>query len=184
MTITTLILLALALSSDAMCLSVCNSLAYRNYNFKHIFLCAFFFGLFQGIMPFIGAQISSYFFTIISFIDHWIIFGILCLLGFKTILDQLPSKISVPQSDSMAISLILSQAFVTSLDALATGISLLQSPISLPLSCLLISFITFVVCLLVGLLGRKLSTIFSEVAPYFSGLILIIIGAQILISHS
>lgn len=61
---------------------------------------ATFFGLFQAIMPLIGWIAGLGLIIVISSIDHWIAFGLLCLIGVKMIYEAIKIE-SIRQKKSI-----------------------------------------------------------------------------------
>jgi putative Mn2+ efflux pump MntP len=71
----------------------------------------------------------------------------------------------------------------TSIDALAVGFSLalLSTPILLP--ALSIGIVTFLLSLLAARLGGRLNLLFGKRMEIIGGMVLIIIGLRILLTH-
>ena len=68
----TTFLIGFALAMDAFAVSITKGITLRKINTALSFKIAFFFGLFQGFMPFIGWLVGIRFQSYITFIDHWI----------------------------------------------------------------------------------------------------------------
>ena len=72
-----LFLIGVGLSMDAFAVSVCKGLSVQKLKAKHILIVGVYFGGFQALMPLIGYFVGSRFETLITSIDHWIVFILL-----------------------------------------------------------------------------------------------------------
>ncbi|MBQ2447130.1 MAG: manganese efflux pump, partial [Bacteroidales bacterium] len=81
MTVIELILTAIALAMDCFAVSIVCGMVMKRVQLWPMFKIAFFFGLFQAMMPCIGWFCGTQFYHLISRVDHWIAFGILAFLG-------------------------------------------------------------------------------------------------------
>lgn len=75
-------------------------------------------------------------------------------------------------------------AIATSIDALAVGVSFAFLGISIVQTIIIIGIITFVLCFLGIIIGEKLGDIFKNYAEIVGGVILILIGINILLEHT
>ena len=89
MTFVELLLTAVALSMDAFAVSACKGLNMRKVNWNHALVIGLFFGGFQAAMPLIGWLLGKQFEHLITSFDHWVVFGLLALIGGKMIFDAL-----------------------------------------------------------------------------------------------
>ena len=64
----------------------------RRICWRTFFIMAFFFGLFQAVMPLIGWFAASRFSHLIEDYDHWIAFGLLAFLGGRMIIGVFCGK--------------------------------------------------------------------------------------------
>ena len=78
--------------------------------------------------------------------------------------------------------LILSIA--TSIDALAIGVSFAFLSIDIIPICLAIGIITFLMCFIGVIVGKKIGSMFKTYAQILGGVILILIGFNILNEHT
>ncbi|MFA9381321.1 MAG: manganese efflux pump, partial [Acetanaerobacterium sp.] len=76
------------------------------------------------------------------------------------------------------------QAFATSIDALAVGVSLAAMNVSILYSASTIAGVTFVLCLLGACIGNRLGAVLKDKAEIFGGVILVLIGVKIFIEHT
>ena len=78
-------LLAVGLSMDAFAVSLCKGLAAKKAGIRECLICGIWFGIFQGLMPFIGYLISSWFEKWISIVAPWVAFILLSIIGINMI---------------------------------------------------------------------------------------------------
>ena len=81
-------LLSVSLAMDCFAVSIAGSISYGKYNFSKILRMAFFFGLFQGMMPIIGCLVSNIFSDFIFRYNHWFALAILAFIGIKMIVES------------------------------------------------------------------------------------------------
>lgn len=148
---------------------------------------AFYFGLFQAAMPFIGYHAGAVFSDMIVAINHWLILIILCILGGKMIFESIKSNndndIKIHKYNTLSNKFLLIQAFATSIDAFALGISLALIKVDILKAVTVIGITTFLLCFAAFIIGRKFGGLFKNKAEIFGGLILIFIGFKIFIEH-
>ena len=80
-------LLAISLAMDCFTVSITSGIILRKICWRTCLTMAFFFCLFQALMPLAGWFFASRFNHLIESFDHWIAFGLLAFLGFKMIKD-------------------------------------------------------------------------------------------------
>ena len=149
---------------------------------------ALLFGLFQALMPLIGWLGISLFSHYLEAVDHWIAFSMLVFIGGKMIKESFDDEEEQHFDPSRLRTQVL-LAIATSIDALAVGISFActgyntLSQLTLPL--IIIGLASFILSLLGYYLGRRFGkAITRRLKPeLFGGVILIIIGVKILLSH-
>ena len=78
---------------------------------------------------------------------------------------------------------LLVQGIATSIDALSVGFTIAEYEISMAVVCvLIIAVVTFVICLLGVMIGKKFGTGFSGRATVLGGVILVLIGIEIFVT--
>ena len=111
------------------------------------------------------------------------------LLGFiggKMIWDavkELRAPEACPVGRAFSYKLMVVQAFATSIDALAVGVSFAALDVNIAAAASFIACVTFVCCLAGHLLGKKFGSWLGGKAEIFGGVILVCIGAKILVEH-
>ena len=180
-----LLLTAVALSMDALAVSITNGLTIRNLSIKHALKTGLFFGFFQALMPAIGYVAGSSVRGLIQPIDHWVTFGLLAIIGGKMAWDALHEsdeegdKVEDP-TNNVTLTMM---AIATSIDALAVGIGLALTQVNIFASAACIGLVTFVLCFFGVMVGKKLGDAFQKHAQVVGGIVLICIGLKVLIEH-
>jgi len=141
----------------------------------------FFFGLFQAVMPLIGWFAGLSVIDFISGFDHWIAFGLLCLIGLRMIYESI-SKESKQLVNSSSLKVLLILSVATSIDALAVGLSLSFLETSIITQAIMIGVITFSLSFLGVFIGKKFGSYFEKIGV-LGGVILIVIAIRIIFEH-
>ena len=180
--------IALGLAMDAFATSIVDGLRYGKATKRHGVFVALTFGLFQGLMPLIGFFLGSLFISYIEAYDHWVAFGLLLLIGGFMIFEGVKGivKPEAIQEKEFSWKEVLFQGVATSIDALAVGITLSALSIFIVWDSLVITGVTFLMCLLGFFLGKEISKLFKgkvSIANIIGGTILILIGVTIVIEH-
>lgn len=168
-------LMGLSLSADAFAVTISNLLIYKSDT--KVRLCPLYFGFFQFFMTFLGYNISSFFSKEVESIGHSIVFVLLTFIGVKMICDAVfkkDEKISYKISHKQLVI----EAFATSIDALAVGISLCFMQANIFLASSIIGTITFVVCFSAIAFFSKIPERISEKFEVLGGFILIFLGIK------
>ena len=200
------ILLAVALAMDCFAVSIVSGVIYDAQATKHHassdagghhapcsilrpqIRMAFLFGFFQALMPLLGWLGFSRFSGMLEAYDHWIAFGLLVFIGGNMIREAFaPEEEQHFNPRRLRTQLVL--AVATSIDALAVGISFActgyraLSQLTVPL--LIIGVVSFLFSILGTSLGFRFGRALARrLKPgIFGGVILILIGVKILVSH-
>ena len=182
-------LLAVALAMDCFAVSIATGITLKQVRWRPMLVMAFFFGLFQAMMPLIGWMGTTLFSHLFEQIDHWIAFGILCFLGGRMVVESFKEEEERHASDPTRLLVVLTLAVATSIDALAVGVSFAclgiasWSHILYPIAIIgLVSFLLSIAGLLIGIcFGHGVARHLK--AERWGGLILILIGCKILVEH-
>ena len=186
MSILDIILLAIALAMDCFTVSIVSGVIKKLSS--GIIRMAFLFGLFQAMMPLLGWLGISYFRSYMEAYDHWIAFLMLAFIGGKMIKESFGPE-EEQHFDPSRLHTQLLLAIATSIDALAIGISFActgfteLSQLTMPL--LIIGIVSFLFSIIGYHLGRRFGkTITRRMKPeLLGGIILILIGVKIIITH-
>lgn len=183
MSIFTMISLGVGLAMDAFAVSICQGLKMTEVNKKYALIIAFFFGLFQAMMPLIGYIVGVQFESYITSIDHWIAFILLGFIGFNMIKESREKEEISECIYRLDYKELFMMAIATSIDALAVGVAFAFLDVNVLMAVTIIGVITFGLSLIGVMLGHKLGLQFKSNAEMFGGIILIIIGLKILLEH-
>ena len=176
MGIFSILLTGFALSMDAFAVSVTKGMTLKKINLSIATKIAFLFGLFQAVMPLIGWLFGMNFELYIRSIDHWIAVFLLSFLGIKMIVEDNSTYLDNKELIILSIA--------TSIDALAVGVTFAFLNIDIIPICVSIGVITFLVCFIGVLIGKKIGSVFKNYAQIIGGIILILIGLNILNEHT
>ena len=185
MTFTELLLTAVALSMDAFAVSTCKGLNMRSMDWKRAWIIGLFFGGFQALMPLAGWLLGSQFEHLITRVDHWIVFGLLALIGGKMIYDALKGgeESDCPVEDKLDLKELVGLSFATSIDALAVGISFAFLKVKILPSVACIGVVTCIISIAGVAIGQKFGAKYQSRATLVGGVVLVLIGAKILLEH-
>lgn len=176
-----LLIIAVGLSMDAFAVAVCKGLSLRKMSWKYGAITGLYFGGFQAGMPLLGYLLGSRFSDMISSIDHWIAFFLLCLIGANMIRESFGKE--EEQNDSFDIATMVPLALATSIDALAVGVTFAFLNVDIVPAVSFIGVITF----LFGFFGIRVGNVFGlrykSRAEFAGGAILIFMGIRILTDH-
>ena len=179
-----LLLIAIALSMDAMAVSISAGIASNKPKISNVIKLALFFGFFQFLMPVIGYYLGRTVSEYIERFDHWVAFALLVFIGAKMLIEAIKNKDDdSPAGDPYKTKTLFIMAIATSIDALAVGVSFALTNVHIFSSAAVIGVVTFMLSALGVFIGRKVGSLFSKRAEILGGIILIGIGAKILIEH-
>lgn len=189
MGIVEVLLTGVGLSMDASAVGMTNGLNEPKMRLTKILLIALFFGVFQGIMPLIGYFAGTLFAEAVASVAPYVALVLLGFIGGKMIYEALKKKQEEeePADKNLSVSALTVQAIVTSIDALAVGISLLALSesgalkINIFAACALIAACTFIISLAAVFIGKKFGAVLADKAELIGGIILVAIGLKIFI---
>ena len=179
-----LFLLAVGLSMDAFAVSICAGLTISDPILKNALIIGLYFGIFQAGMPFIGYLAASAFTDSIIGYNHWIAFILLAFLGGKMILESFRQDGEVKHKInefSASLAQMLPLAIATSIDALAVGLSFALLQVAIIPAVLFIGIVTFIISMIGVKIGNVFGTRFESKAMLAGGVILVLIGLNILL---
>ena len=174
------VLLGVGLAMDAFSVSMANGLNEPDMGMGRMCGVAGVFAGFQALMPLVGwfcvRRIVQYFELFEKFIP-WLALALLGFIGGKMLLDD-----SEEGRTGLGIWALLVQGVATSIDALSVGFTIAEYGWLMALvAALIISAVTFVICMAGLATGKKFGTKLSNKAQVFGGVILIAIGLEIFI---
>lgn len=181
------ILLGVGLAMDAFSVSLANGLNEPHMKRNKMCGVAGVFAGFQIMMPLIGwicvSTVAQYFEAFQKFIP-WIALALLGYIGGKMLVEGIKSHGTEEQHAAVGLKALIVQGIATSIDALSVGFTIADYGLSeAVLSCFLIGAVTFVICFLGLILGKKVGTKLAGKADILGGAILIFIGLEIFVSN-
>ncbi len=170
---------------DAFAVSLCKGLRMRKINYGQAFVIALLFGFFQAAMPLLGWLLGIQFERYITAVDHWIAFILLSIIGSKMLYDSLTEDPSCPIETVTRLDMreLLLLSIATSIDALAVGITFAFLKTDIFLAVSMIGVVTFLLCLAAVAIGNRFGNRLQSKAGVLGGVVLILIGLKILLSH-
>ena len=134
--ILTMILTSVSMSIDAMTVNATNGLEEKTINQGKMVFLSFLFGLFQFGMPVLGYFVGQTFEQYVSAYIPWIGFGLLMLLGIKSLIDWIKETVErkkggseEPREKEISVGRMFVEAIATSIDALCIGFAYMWLPI-------------------------------------------------------
>jgi len=179
----TLALIAFSLAMDCFAVSIAGGALNPKAGIGNAIKIAFFFGLFQTLMPLIGWLVGQSFARFISDYDHWVAFFLLLAIGIKMIYESFKDRPEGENRDILKLPTLLLLSVATSIDALVVGITLSLLKTSLILSVLVIGIFAFILSVAGYYIGKMAGNLFKNKVEIVGGLILIGIGIRILVEH-
>ena len=190
------ILLGVGLAMDAFSVSIANGLNEPGMSRKKTYGIAACYAFFQFAMPMIGwfcvHTIASYFKVFQKFIP-WIALVLLLYIGgqmlfegirrIKNKCEENPENCGCGTKTVLTRKTLLIQGIATSIDALSVGFTTARYGTAAAFSSsLIIAVVTFVICMIGLLFGKKFGERLSEKATILGGIILIAIGIEIFVT--
>lgn len=180
------IALGVGLAMDAFSVSIADGLNEKDMKKSKMLLIPATFGFFQSIMPIIGwvcvHTLLTYFKIFSKFIPYIALF-LLSFIGIKMIIDGVKDKNEGGKINKLTFIAILIQSIATSIDSLSVGFSIAKYDFLMALvAVLIIGIVTFLICVVGIIIGQKFKKKVSNKAQIIGGIILILVGLEILIS--
>jgi len=172
-------------SADAFAVALGKGLQLRSRIIARALLIGLMFGVAQAVMPLLGWLLGSTFAARIAPIDHWVAFGLLAAVGGKMLWESLRSDSEEDDGagDEVSLAELSVLAVATSIDALAVGVSFAFFELDVWVAVLVIGVTTFVLSFGAVLLGHRVGNRYQRPAEGVGGVILILIGCQIVAEH-
>ncbi|MDD6057445.1 MAG: manganese efflux pump MntP family protein [Clostridiales bacterium] len=180
------VLLGVGLAMDTFCVSLSNGLSEPTMKAGKMCKIAGVFAFFQAMMPMIGwicvHTVLQYFQAFEKWIP-WIAFGLLLFIGGKMLIEGIRQKSDEMERPKVGRAALLVQGVATSIDALSVGFTIAEYDLLPAVVCaLMIATTTFVICVSGVKIGKKLGTRLANKATILGGVILIVIGLEILLA--
>ncbi len=176
-----LLLLALALAVDAFSVGVGVALTHRRG--RQIFRLSSHFGLFQGLFAGLGLLAGALLFHFITFLDHWLAFGLLVWIGIRMIRGSANAHEDGGRKDpTRGLSLALLSTAV-SIDAFAAGVGMAALDVNVWFATGIIALVSGLATWLAFTLTGPLAAFLGKRGERMAGIVLIGLGVKILLDH-
>ena len=180
------ILLGVGLAMDAFTVSVANGLNEPNMRKRRMCIIAFTYAFFQFAMPLIGwvcVKTIVEKFKVFELFIPWIALLLLGYIGGKMLYEGIRDKYSEEIiTTELTLGLLMIQGVATSIDALSVGFTISEYVFMEALcACVVIAVVTFIICMIGLLAGKRIGLKLAGRATILGGLILIGIGIEIFV---
>ncbi len=177
------ILFGVGLAIDAFSVSVANAMNEKHMKAGRMCAIAGTFCGFQIAMPLIGwlcVRTIIRVFNVFQKFIPWIALALLLFLGIKMIVESV--KGGEEEKPAVGFWALMLQGVATSIDALSVGFTISELPWQAALTeAVIIGIVTFGICMIGLILGKKIGNIAKFRAGILGGVILIAIGIEIFI---
>lgn len=178
-------LLGVGLAMDAFSVSLANGLNEPLMKRKKMCGIAGVFAFFQCLMPILGwvcVRTVLQCFHVLEKAIPWVALALLAFIGIKMLVEGITCR-EESEKPKVGLVALLVQGIATSIDALSVGFTIAEYTISLALLAGgIIAVVTFVICYIGLILGKKFGTKLAGKASILGGIILIAIGLEIFIT--
>ena len=189
MSIIEIVLIGVALATDAFAITISNCTAYKNgLTKKRELSMPITFALFQFLMPVVGFYLGSFFSGYIAGFSKYLTALIFFILAIKIVIDALLEKKNAdkvdnkPKKTAFSFYLLLVQGVATSIDALFIGITFSASlSVSVFIASLIIGVVTFIIVSGALVVGKRLGGLLGKYAVVLGAVILFILAVKNLI---
>lgn len=187
MKILDIVLIGIALSMDAVALTISNCSTYKDtLNKKKEWSMPIFFGLFQGVMPLIGYFLGTTFSDKVAPYAEYLSFAVFFLLALKILIDIIRERKGEEnekpiKKSKFSFTILTVQAVATSIDALIIGITLTSLSLSIYIAVSIIAIVTFILVSVALLFGKYLGKILGKYAELVGMIILFALSIKSLI---
>lgn len=187
-----ILLLGVALATDAFSVTISNTFAFDDHRFSRLMRMPLFFGLFQFGMPLAGyfvggiaAELIEKYAGIVSLVILGFIGLNMLYSGYKALKEDASEEDEEEaQQDAQQGATTLSygklvfQAVATAIDAFAVGVSFRAHSVDILVASALFGIITAILCTIALFIGKKLGSLLGDRAEMVGGVVLILIGLK------
>lgn len=180
----TIILLSIGLAMDAFSVALVAGFGMGKVKLSDSLKVSSVFGLAHIVMPVLGWFLGASVIEVIQEWDHWVAFILLAWVGGKMLQEGLNEETEeIDACDLLGLTSLLMFTIAVSIDALAVGLSFSVQGLSIWIPSLYMGAGT-VIFTFVGLnIGNRTGQRFGKRAQVFGGIVLILIGLRIVLTH-
>lgn len=180
------VLLGVGLAMDAFSVSLANGLSEPGMNKSRMSVIAGVFAAFQAAMPLLGwicVHTIVQYFTMFEKLIPWIALALLGYIGGSMLREGIKGSEDAENTGKLGFGALLVQGVATSIDALSVGFTIAEYNFGMAFLCaIIIAVVTFIICMVGLVLGKKFGTRFANKASILGGVILIGIGIEIFVA--
>ena len=187
-----ILLLGVALATDAFSVTISNTFAFDDHRFSRLMRMPLFFGLFQFGMPLAGyfvggiaAELIEKYAGIVSLVILGFIGSNMLYSGYKALKedaseeDEEEAQQEAQQgATTLSYGKLVFQAVATAIDAFAVGVSFRAHSVDILVASALFGIITAILCIIALFIGKKLGSLLGDRAEMVGGVVLILIGLK------
>jgi len=187
-----ILMLGVALATDAFSVTISNTFAFDDHRFSRLMRMPLFFGLFQFGMPLAGyfvggiaAELIEKYAGIVSLVILGFIGSNMLYSGYKALKedaseeDEEEAQQGVQQdATTLSYGKLVFQAVATAIDAFAVGVSFRAHSVDILVASALFGIITAILCTIALFIGKKLGSLLGDRAEMVGGIVLILIGLK------
>jgi putative Mn2+ efflux pump MntP len=177
------VLIGIGLSMDCFAVSLALGTTTKNTLLYTAVIFTLCFGIFQTGMTLLGWAAGTWLVIFIAGFDHWLAFLLLGLIGAKMIHEGLEEEEEEETIAVLQFVPVMVLSFATSIDALAVGVSFAFLRMSILVPALIIGIVAFIISFAGVMSGMKLKAVLGRRIEILGGLILILIGLNIVYTH-
>ena len=177
-----ILLLALALAVDAF--TVGAAVGLRHGDRQQILRLSWHFGVFQALMPLVGAQIGRAATHWIGSWTHWIAFALLAFIGARMVWGSFKQGDDRVTGDLTRGLSLVGLSIAVSIDALAAGFSLAVQAAPIALAVVIIGAVAAALTAVGMLIAGRLKGWVGKRCELAAGLVLIALGAKVLLEQT
>lgn len=179
----TILGIAVALAMDAFAVAIATGVSLKNVSLRQTFRLSWHFGLFQALMPVLGWLLGDSVQGYVEIYAHWVAFGLLVLVGGNMLREAFDADDENTQKrDTTKGMTLVMLSLATSIDAFAVGLSISLLQVSIIYPAIVIGIVAGLFTVAGLHLGKRAAefTRLSPVAEVIGGLVLLLIGINIL----
>ena len=184
MDIYSLILLSIGLAMDAFSVALVAGFGLGKVKLADSLKVSSTFGVAHIIMPILGWFLGSTVIGLIQKWDHWLAFLLLAFVGGKMLREGMDKESEdINASDLLGFASLIMFTIAVSIDALAVGLSFSLQELSIWIPSLYMGAGTLIFTFIGLNIGNKTGQRFGKKAQIAGGLVLILIGLRIVVTH-
>lgn len=184
MDIYSLVLLSIGLAMDAFSVALVAGFGLGKIKLSDNVKVSSTFGVAHVFMPVLGWFLGSTIIGIIQKWDHWVAFILLAFVGIKMIREGfIEEKEVLNVCDLLDFSSLIMFTVAVSIDALAVGLSFSLQELSIWIPSIYMGFFTLIFTFIGLTIGNRTGERFGRKAQIIGGLILIMIGLRVVVTH-